>query len=129
MNCGGKQERMQEIRAILQRHSDGVVLARSTDTMNRTPLHSAALRGDVDLGRILIDEYQADVNAKDAKPNSVLDLAVANRKTGFVALLLEHNVNEHTISKRNETSFVKMKRMIKHKGRILSQSSQRNGIT
>jgi hypothetical protein len=129
MKCVGEQGRIEELRTILQRHSDGVALARSTDTMDRTPLHSAALRGDVDLGRILINEYQADVNAKDAKPNSVLDLAVANRKTDFVALLLKHNVNEGTISKKNETSFVKMKRTIKHKSRTVSQGSQQGGIT
>jgi hypothetical protein len=129
MKCVGRQGRIEMLRAILQRHSDGAALARSTDAMERTPLHSAALRGDVELGRILIDEYQADVNAKDAKPNSILDIAVANRKTDFVALLLEHNVNEGTISKKNETSFVKMKRTIKHKNRTVSQSSQRGGIT
>lgn len=129
MKSVGRQGRMEELRAILRRHSDGVALARSTDTMDRTPLHSAALRGDVDLGTILINEYQADVNAKDAKPNSILDLAVANRKTDFVALLLKHSVNEGSISKKNESSFIKMKRTIKHKNRALGQSSQAGGIT
>ena len=129
MKCGRKQERMQEIRAILQRHSDGVVLAKSTDPMNRTPLHSAALRGDVDLGWVLINDYQADVNAKDAKPNSILDLAVANRHANFVALLLQHNVNEDVISEKNVKSFIKMKRTINHKSRAMSQGSQRDGIT
>ena len=129
MKCGSRGDRINELRKILQRHSDGVALAKSTDIISRFPLHSAALRGDVDLGRILIDEYQADVNAKDARRNSILDLAVASKKIDFVALLLERGVDEGTISKQNKTSFAGMRRTINHKSRTLSQSSQRGGIT
>ncbi|KAF2822934.1 hypothetical protein CC86DRAFT_409707 [Ophiobolus disseminans] len=130
LKCGRKQERIQEIREILQRHSDGIALARSTDTSDRTPLHIAAQRGDVDLARVLIDEYQADIDAQDSKPCSVLDLAVAGRHRDFVALLLERGVDERAISTRHKPKFREMKRTIiferqaASKSRSMSQSIQ-----
>ncbi|KAF1959477.1 hypothetical protein CC80DRAFT_502488 [Byssothecium circinans] len=113
-NCGGRQDRVQEIRDILARHSDGAALAKYTDTTDRTPLHVAAQRGDVDLGRILIDEYHADINAQDSKPCSVLELAVAGRNRSFVALLLERGVDENVVLTQNKRRFREMKRAIQH---------------
>jgi len=130
VKCGGRQERVQEIRTILQQHSDGAALARSTDSSDRTPLHFAAQRGDVDLARVLIDEYYANIDAQDSKPNSVLDLAVAGKYRSFVALLLERGVDENAVSARNKPRFREMKRTINHekdvasKARTMSQSTQ-----
>ncbi|KAH7361112.1 hypothetical protein BKA66DRAFT_214207 [Pyrenochaeta sp. MPI-SDFR-AT-0127] len=109
--CEGNQARTEEIRTILQQHSDASSLARSTDCSLRTPLHLAAQRGDIELGRMLI-KFGADVNAKDSEPSTVLDLAVANNQRKFVAFLLSHDVDETAILKRNEQKFKEMKRII-----------------
>lgn len=133
--CSNKHDRIEEIREILQQHSDGAALARSKDSSYRNPLHAAAQRGDVDLARVLIDDYRADINAHDSKPYFVLDYAVAGKHRNFVALLLEKGVNEAGISKGNKERFRAMKRTILHerqvtsKARTLSQGSRAGVVT
>jgi hypothetical protein len=120
--CGETTERIQEIREILQRHSDAIALARSRDTCDRTLLHAAAQRGDVEVARILIENYHADINAKDSKPHSVLDLAVMVRYRNVVALLIEKGVDEDAISTQNKKRFKEMKGAIRHERRVAEKT-------
>jgi hypothetical protein len=128
----GNQE---QIREILQRHSDGAALARSKDMCDRTPLHAAAQRGDIDLARILINDYHADINAQDSKPYSVLDLAVMGKHREFVALLIEQGVNEQAILEDNKRRFREIKGVIAHEKRVagktraMSRSEQSGAVT
>jgi hypothetical protein len=104
--CRGNRE---QIREILQQHSDGIVLARSKDTCDRTLLHAAAQLGE---------DYHPDINAKDSKPHSVLDLAVMGKHRSFVALLIEKGVDEDAISPHNKKRFKEMKGAIAHERRV-----------
>jgi hypothetical protein len=131
----GSEDGIQEIREILQRHPDGTALARSKDTSGRTPLHAAAQRGDIDLARVLIDDYHVNVNAQDSRRHTVLDLAVMGRHRDFVALLLEQRVNEDAISPQNKKRFREIKvtllheRRVREKTRAMSRSEQSELIT
>jgi hypothetical protein len=132
IKCGGTKERIQE---ILQRHPDGIALAKSTDTYQRTWLHAAAQRGNVELVRVLIDDYRADINAQDSKPHSVLDLAVMNRRGSVVALLLDRGVDEDAISPSIKDKFKEMKRAIAHEEKAVAERmrsrsrSEQSGVT
>jgi ankyrin repeat protein len=131
----GSEDGIQEIREILQRHPDGTALARSKDTSGRTPLHAAAQRGDIDLARVLIDDYHVNVNAQDSRRHTVLDLAVMGRHRDFVALLLEQRVNEDAISPQNKKRFREIKgtllheRRVREKTRAISRSEQSELVT
>lgn len=105
---------VEEIKRTLQQHTEPSVLAKSADGSQRTPLHLAAQRGDVQLANILLD-FGADINAKDSQPSSVLDLAVANKHIDFVAFLLERGVDETLIRVVNTTKFREMKQIISFK--------------
>lgn len=109
--CGGNKERIQKIRNILECHSDGSTLVRSTDTCKRTPLHRAAQHGDINLARILV-KFGADINALDSEPSSVLDMAVAGRHCSFVAFLLDQGVDQSAVLPCNLAKFKEMKRII-----------------
>ena len=109
--CGNDTSRVDEVRTILQQHTEAPTLTTSTDGSQRTPLHLAAQRGNVQLGRILLD-FGADINAKDSEPATVLDLAVINRNREFVAFLLDEGVDETLILDQNKDKFNEMKRII-----------------
>jgi ankyrin repeat protein len=85
--------------------------------LQRTPLHLAAQRGDIQLAEVLL-EYGADVDAKDSEPATVLDFAVAFNNSSFVAFLLERGVNETLILDRNKAKFKEMKRIIDFKNNL-----------
>jgi hypothetical protein len=105
----------------------GASVAKSIDASGRTPLHIAAQRGDVELASILIDDFEADVNAQDSDPSSVLDLAVANNThTDFVALLLDRQVRESGLRERNKVKFKEMKGSI-HFSKKMASQKQRTG--
>lgn len=112
--CEGDQSRIDQIRTILQQHSAASSLTRSTDGSQRTPLHVAAQRGDIQLARTLL-EFGADINAQDSEPATVLDAAVEKNQRKFVAFLLEQNVDETALQKRNQNRFDEMKRVIEFK--------------
>ena len=111
-NCKGNEVRIQDIRTMLQQHTEGPALAKSVNGEQRTPLHLAAQRGDTKLARILLD-FGADVNATDSEPSTILDLAVANNQREFVAFLLDNGVDEAALSIRNLKKFKEMKSIIK----------------
>jgi hypothetical protein len=127
--CNGNRGYIQEIRNILQHHTDSSTLANSTDTWLRNPLHVAAQRGDVDLAQVLVT-FGADINAQDSEPSSVLDLAVAGRHRSFVSFLVDQGVNEGALLPENMTRFSEMKRTIRFekKNRSVGRSTQ-SGIS
>lgn len=135
--CGGDEENIEKIRNTLEQHSESSMLAKSTDNWDRTPLHIAAQRGNVDLARILVN-FGADINAKDSEPASVLDLAVEGKHRHFVAFLLDQGVDENVLLDRNTARFKEMKRAIRFqqqqktapkKNRRISHSTQVDVIT
>ncbi|CBY02427.1 hypothetical protein IAQ61_007017 [Plenodomus lingam] len=111
--CDGDPSRIDQIRKTLQQHPAASTLAQSTNTSQRTPLHLAAQRGDVQLGLTLLS-FGADINAQDSEPASVLDAAVECNQRKFVALLLEHNVDETVLQPRNQARLDEMKRIIEY---------------
>ncbi|KAF2867313.1 hypothetical protein BDV95DRAFT_610727 [Massariosphaeria phaeospora] len=102
--CEGNTVRIQAIKTALQQHPQSSSLANSKDEAERSPLHFAAQRGDVQLASTLL-EFSANVNAKDSQNRSVLDLALEHNRADFVAFLLEQGVNETAISKHNHGRF------------------------
>ncbi|KAF1848808.1 uncharacterized protein K460DRAFT_81148 [Cucurbitaria berberidis CBS 394.84] len=123
-NCKGNDARHQDIRTILRQHAEGSALANSIDGVQRTPLHLAAQRGDIELARILL-EFGADVNAKDSEPSTVLDLAVSHNRREFVALLLDNGVDETKLSPRNMKRFKEMKSVVNFSKNIPKSAPKR----
>lgn len=99
------------IRDMLQLHPEPSKLANSVDTWGRTPLHTAAQHGDTTIAQLLC-EYGADINAKDAEPSSVLDIAVAGKQRSFVQFLIKNKVDESNVRNSNAKDFQRMKRAI-----------------
>ncbi|KAF2004168.1 hypothetical protein P154DRAFT_67518 [Amniculicola lignicola CBS 123094] len=119
--CESQEKRVAELRAILQDHSNGASLANSIDSSQRTPLHHAAQRGDVELAKVL-QQFGADLNARDSQPSSILDLAVQHNQLTFVYWLLQNGVNESGISKSNRERFGEIKATIALKRKILEKN-------
>tara|TARA_R110002003_G_scaffold251_8_gene17825 strand:+ start:23334 stop:24500 length:1167 start_codon:yes stop_codon:yes gene_type:complete len=124
--CAGDEERIRKIRDILHQCTGASALAMSTDTWDRTPLHVAAQKGDVDLARTLV-EFGADINAQDSEPSSVLDMAVAGGHRPFVAFLLELNVVESQLQPQNAAKLKEMKRAIYLGKKNASKKSRTGG--
>jgi hypothetical protein len=104
-SCGGKAPLIQEISATL----DGSpTLVNSKDGSKRSPMHMVAQRGDVKLAEVLLQK-EADLNAKDWKGFSVLDLAIEGNHESFVYFLLNEHVNESAISEKNRERFDEIK--------------------
>ncbi|KAI8937907.1 hypothetical protein NX059_005591 [Plenodomus lindquistii] len=123
--CNGDQARIDQVREILQRHSAASALTQSTDGAQRTPLHLAAQRGDVQLARTLL-EFGADINAQDSEPATVLDAAVENSQRKFVAFLLEEGVDQTTLQARNRARFGELKRIIEFKKSTSSPAQKKS---
>jgi hypothetical protein len=121
--CKGSKERIREIRDILEHHTDGATLAKSTDAWLRTPLHVAAQRGDVDLAQILVT-FGADINAQDSEPSSVLDLAVAGRHRSFVSFLLDLGVDQSALLPQNTKKLSEMKRTIQFEKKAVQKKNR-----
>lgn len=68
-------------------------------------------------------EFDADINAKDTEPSTVLDHAVAKKQTGFVEFLLANGVDQTAILERNKLAFRQAK------GAIEFQNSRRDSAT
>ncbi|ORX91011.1 hypothetical protein BCR34DRAFT_501676, partial [Clohesyomyces aquaticus] len=106
--CNGKEAQIRAIYDSLQQHSHSSLLANSRDGSNRSPLHWAAQRGDVQLAKILL-QFNAEINAQDSQHYSVLDHAVKHNQDDFVEFLLDHNVNDMGLSKQYRDRFEEMK--------------------
>ena len=72
------------------------------DDFGMTPLHGAAMIGDVDVARVLIDKG-ADVNRQTRDGYTALHIAAISGKTGFVQFLLDKGANRNLREKRNLT--------------------------
>ncbi|KAF2265094.1 hypothetical protein CC78DRAFT_212356 [Lojkania enalia] len=123
--CDGNDARIDAIKAVLQQHSEGSMLANSRDASERSPLHWAAQRGDVKLAQILLG-FSANINAKDSQPCSVLDLAVEHNQEAFVEFLLVRHVDETGISKQNSLRFEEMKQAIEWRKRKYEKRMRRD---
>ena len=69
---------------------------------HRTPLLSAALRGQTEVGQHLIN-HGADVNARQDDGFTPLHLAALRGDLKFMRLLLDHDANPHARNEGNET--------------------------
>jgi uncharacterized protein len=69
-----------------------------------TPLHVAAVWGDVDAGKILLNAG-ADINARGEDGYTPLHEAVEQGKQDFVSLLLAHGAALHLRDDMGQTSF------------------------
>ncbi|KAL6167893.1 hypothetical protein ACJQWK_07290 [Exserohilum turcicum] len=112
LKCIDDEFLVDEIRSMLEHAPDAVALANIPGKCQRVPLHIAAQRGFRRVACVLL-EFDADINAKDTEPSSVLDHALANRQTDFVAFLLEHHVDETGILERNIPALRQAKSTIK----------------
>src|SRR5262249_22264452 len=74
----------------------------ATDNSGMTPLHGAAMIGNVDVGRILLDKG-ADVNRQTLAGYTPLHIAAISGKTEFVQFLLDKGANRNLRDKRNLT--------------------------
>lgn len=114
---------LDEIANTLTRHQEPALLVRSSDGLQRTPLHLAAQRGDTKLAEILLG-FGADIDAKDTEPASVLDFAVAFNNNDFVAFLLDHGVDESALLNRNKPKFKEIKRIVNFRKSLAESPKQ-----
>jgi ankyrin repeat protein len=75
--------------------------AQDTNLLGETALHIAAIRGDIKVGKILLN-VGANINAPGEYGNTPLHEAVGQRKYDFVKLLLDHGASKDI---RNKDGF------------------------
>ena len=68
-----------------------------------TPLHGAAMIGNIDVARILVDKGKADVNSQTIDGYTPLHIAAISGKAQFVQFLLDKRANRDLRDKRNLT--------------------------
>ncbi|KAF2732387.1 hypothetical protein EJ04DRAFT_578438 [Polyplosphaeria fusca] len=102
-NCGRDENLVDEVKKTLEQLMDQDP-ANSKDSSERSPLHMAAQRGNKKIAETLL-EYRANINAKDGKGDSVLDMAVAGNHQDFVFFLIEQRVDQTLISRENSDRF------------------------
>ena len=61
------------------------------DIYNLTPLHHAAMRGNIKIVEHLVQECGVDINARDKMGSTPLHIAATYRNTNVVRILLEHS--------------------------------------
>ena len=90
--------RIQAVKNILQGQPDSEQLVEKTDQYGRTPLFAAVKLGDLQLLRMLVLEFNANINATDERPHSVLEYALSLPKTfqrdDVVEFLIERGVDK-----------------------------------
>ena len=68
-----------------------------------TPLHGAAMIGNIDVARILVDKGNADVNSQTIDGYTPLHIAAISGKAQFIQFLLDKRANRDLRDKRNLT--------------------------
>ena len=74
----------------------------AADNFGMTPLHGAAMIGDVDVARVLLDKG-ADVNRQTLAGYTALHIAASSGKTEFVQFLLDKGADRNLRDNRNLT--------------------------
>jgi hypothetical protein len=111
LRCQDGSAMIQKVHSRLKEHPEPRALVNILGDLQRAPLHLAAMRGYVEVARILL-KFGGDIHAKDTEPASVLDHALANKQVDFVALLLDNEVDETAILEQNEKQLKKIKPII-----------------
>ena len=75
----------------------------TADNFGMTPLHGAAMIGNVEVARVLIEKGQADVNRQSLNGFTPLHIAAVSGKTDFVQFLLDKGANRDLRDSRNLT--------------------------
>lgn len=88
---------LSNVEKVLQARPD-LLNASITANSKTTPLHRAAVNGNLPLAQLLIEEYHADVEAKTSDGETSLIGAVKKEKTELVRYLLVHNANPNALS-------------------------------
>jgi ankyrin repeat protein len=82
---------------------EGGAEVNAADNFGITPLHGAAMIGNVDVARVLIDKGGADVNRQTLDGYTPLHIAATAGRTVFVQFLLDKGANRDLRDKRNLT--------------------------
>ena len=65
----------------------------ASDNAGMTPLHGAAMIGDVEVARVLVEKGKADIHSKTTTGYTPLHVAALFGKTEFVQFLLENGAD------------------------------------
>ena len=73
------------------------------DIYNLTPLHHAAMRGNIKIVEHLVKECEVDINARDKMGSTPLHIAATYRNVEVVRTLLEHSADLCLKDKQKQT--------------------------
>ena len=76
---------------------------KARDIYNLTPLHHAAMRGNIKIVEHLVKECGVDINARDKMGSTPLHIAATYRNVEVVKILLEHDVDLCLKDKQKQT--------------------------
>lgn len=120
----GNETQIHAIKKALGQYPQSRTLVNSKDSTQRSPLHLAAQRGDVELAQVLL-QFSADIDAKDSYVWSVLDIAVHHKQDEFVSFLLNNDVNTTAILDQNRERFEEIQDELELRS---SNKSRRRGL-
>lgn len=73
------------------------------DDIGKTPLHWSAGKNQLEVMRVLLDEYHVDVNIRNANNGTPLHVAASQANPDAAVILIEHGADVNARTKNNST--------------------------
>ena len=90
---------------LCELYLQGHARVNALDVGRRTPLHSAVCEGHTMVAQLLVEKYQADINARSRNGNTPLHAAAANGKEEATSYLLSRGADFRIRNTRRQTAY------------------------